>query len=113
MNYRDGVAEDGDEAVGELVGGLGLEEEGVDVVVLDEVAGACADDVERAGDDGFGLGAAGHCRQLRLVLPEVLQLLGQRDRVLDRSHTVAVNQLELIIHTHMMQDLQSQIKYHW
>jgi hypothetical protein len=33
--------------------------------------------------------------------------------VLDRSHTVAVNQLELIIHTHMMQDLQSQIKYHW
>ena len=74
--------EDADEAVGELVGGLRLVEERVDVVVLHEVAGAGADDVERAGDDGVGLPGAGHRRQLRLVLLEVLQLLGQRDRVL-------------------------------
>ena len=86
LAHRDGVAEDGDEAVGELVGGLGLEEQGVDVVVLDEVAGAGADDVQRAGDDGPGLAGAGHRRQLRLVLLEVLQLLGQRDRVLAMSH---------------------------
>jgi hypothetical protein len=83
--HRDGVAEDADEAVGELVGGLGLEEERVDVVVLDEVARAGANDVQRAGDNGPGLAGAGHRCQLRLILLEVLQLLRQRDRVLDHT----------------------------
>jgi hypothetical protein len=77
-----GAAEDGHEAVGELVGRLRLEQQRVYVVVLHEVAGAGADDVQRAAEDGARLPRAGHRRQLRLVLPEVLQLLGQRDRVL-------------------------------
>jgi hypothetical protein len=52
------------------------------VVVLEEVAGAGADDVHRAGEDGPRLGAPGHRSQLGLVLLVVLELLGQRDRVL-------------------------------
>lgn len=84
--YRHGVAEDADEAVGELGGGLRLVEERIDVVVLDEVTCTGADDVQRAGDDRVGLAASGHRGQLRPVLLEVLQLLGQGDRVL--GHTV-------------------------
>lgn len=46
IQLRDGVGEDADEAVGELVGGLGREEQRVDVVVEAEIIGAGADDVE-------------------------------------------------------------------
>lgn len=80
--YCHGVFEDADEAVGELVGGLGLVEERIDVVILDEIAGTGADDVQWAVDDWLGLAASGHGCQLRLVLLEVLQLLGQRNSML-------------------------------
>lgn len=59
------------------------------VVVLEEVAGAGADDVQRVSQDGARLAAAGHRGQLRLVLLVVLELLAQRDRILHIcSHSV-------------------------
>ncbi|CAL5036782.1 unnamed protein product [Urochloa decumbens] len=76
------VGEDADEEVGVLADVVAAGQGGVVVVVLEEVAGARADDVQRVGEDGARLGAPGHRGQLGLVLLVVLELLGQRDRVL-------------------------------
>uniref|UniRef100_A0A0A9FKE6 Uncharacterized protein n=1 Tax=Arundo donax TaxID=35708 RepID=A0A0A9FKE6_ARUDO len=48
-------------------------------VVLEEVVGADADDVERVGDDAPRRGAPDMTPETPLVLPEVLHLLPQRD----------------------------------
>lgn len=82
MTYVGEAGEDADEEVAVLVDVVAAGQRGVVVVVLEEVAGARADDVERVGEDGASLGAPGHRGQLRLVLLVVLELLGQRDRVL-------------------------------
>jgi len=82
MTYVGEAGEDADEEVAVLVDVVAAGQGGVVVVVLEEVAGAHADDVERVGEDGASLGVPGHRGQLRLVLLVVLELLGQRDRVL-------------------------------
>jgi hypothetical protein len=46
VEYRRAVDEDADKPVRELVNGLGLEEQRVDVVVLDKVTCTEADDVQ-------------------------------------------------------------------
>jgi hypothetical protein len=80
--YVGEAGEDADEEVGVLLDVVAVGQGGVVVVVLEEIAGARADDVERVAEDGASPGAPGHRRQLRLVLLVVLELLGQRDRVL-------------------------------
>jgi len=97
MTYVGEAGEDAGEEVAVLVDVVAAGQGGVVVVVLEEVAGARADDVERVGEDGASLGAPGHRAQLRLVLLVVLELLGQRDRVL---HVCTQQQGPKHIHTY-------------
>lgn len=84
-----------EEGVGELVGGVGLVEEGVDVVVLNEVAAAGAEEVDGARVDGISLASPHHARHLALPLLVVVELLRQWDCSLQQSqkiHTSSKNQ---------------------
>lgn len=64
-----------------------LVEERVDVVVLEEVAVAGADDVEGPLDDLRRVPAAGDARQLALVLLEEVELLRQWNHLLQKTKT--------------------------
>lgn len=55
------------------------------VVVLDEIAGPCADDIQRVGQDGGGILLADQRRKLGLVLLVVLELLRQSNCILQRK----------------------------
>lgn len=77
--YPHGIADNVDYEVRELVHGQRLGEQRVEVVVKAEIIWTGADNVECTRDDWLRMSVPGQYCQLRLVLSEVFQLLGQRD----------------------------------
>ncbi|BAS96168.1 Os06g0149133 [Oryza sativa Japonica Group] len=74
-----------DEEIAVTVDVVAARQRGVVVVVLDEIAGPCADDIQRVGQDGGGILLADQRRKLGLVLLVVLELLRQSNCILQRK----------------------------
>lgn len=64
-----------EEDAGELVGRVKAVEEGVNIVILDEIAAPRTDEVDSTGENGVGFTPPHHIHHFALPLLVVLQLL--------------------------------------